>query len=626
MEARSEDTMFETSHVLGAELASSPLLALAWRQCGLAAAAAATASFAAEEVDDVLYVAFSGAGSIQSMIDSDCFFSTMPLASACGRELFSPLVSEDGDVETVLVQACALQLFFSIFDTPQFWKLMETMKTGNKKVIFTGHSVGGSLASLVSLYFLCSLLSSSSSQPFLLCITFGSPLLGNEALSQIIIRERWTGKFCHVVSQHDIVPRLLFCPQNSISIQLIICLLQSCQFYMACPLLAKPSSQSSSAHKAELHQFISNQITPLCGEQKLTSHQQNSKFMPFGCYALCSNEGMVCIDNPIAVIRMLCLTFMTGSAKLSIEEEHLCYGGLVKKASHLLMQKNKIDLVGDVPRSNCAAGISLALKASGIGVEDKRVMDARQCLEMSMKTGRSPSLNCANLSIRLAKITPCRAQIEWYKACCDSDMGYYDSFKQRKASKRDSKVNMNRIKLACFWDDLVDMVHSNQLPHDVHKRAKWVNAAHFYQLLVEPLDIAEYYRVQMHKTKGHYLAHGRERRYEVFDKWWRERHKGLFEKDDRRRSKFAGLTQDPCFWARVEEAREWLEEATSNCHGNLFKLKLICEKLNAFDFYASTLVEKKEVSVDVLAPNSSYNVWLEEWKVLKVRLGLQFRF
>lgn len=259
-------------------------------------------------------------------------------------------------------------------------------------------------------------------------------------------------------------------------------------------------------------------------------------------------------------------------------------------------------------------------------LQNMRAMEARECLEMTMKSRRSPSINCANLSVRLAKITPCRAQIEWYKACCDGDVGYYDLFKRRKASKRESKVNMNRIKLACFWDDLVDMVQRGQSTHDFRRRAKWVNAARFYQLLVEPLDIAEYYRAQMHITKGHYLAHGRERRYDVFDKWWRERHKELFEKDDKRRSKFAGLTQDPCFWARVEEAREWLEEAGSGCHGNLFKLKLVCEKLNAFECYARSLVEKKEVSVDVLAPNSSYKLWLEKWMSLKMRLGLQDRF
>lgn len=245
------------------------------------------------------------------------------------------------------------------------------MKTGNKTVVFTGHSVGGSLASLVTLYFLCSLLNSSSAQPSILCITFGSPLLGNETLSRFILRQRWTGKFCHIISQHDIVPRLLFCPQNSVPLQLIIRLLQSCQFYMSCPPLTKPlSSLSSAACKAELHQLVTNQIAPLCSDQKLPSpSQQISKFMPFGCHALCSSEGMVCIDDPVAVVRLLCLTFTAESSKLSFEEEHLCYGNLVKRASQMLLQKKEIGLVEDLPRSNHAAGISLALKASGIGVE-----------------------------------------------------------------------------------------------------------------------------------------------------------------------------------------------------------------------------------------------------------------
>lgn len=245
-------------------------------------------------------------------------------------------------------------------------------------------------------------------------------------------------------------------------------------------------------------------------------------------------------------------------------------------------------------------------------------MEARECLELSMC--QRPKLHSASLAIKLAKVTPCRAQIEWYKALCDDDMGYYDCFKLGRASKREAKVNMNRIRLGQFWDELLSMLQHNELPHNFLKRDKWVNAAQFYKLLVEPLDIAEYYRCQLHKTKGHYLSHGRERRYEVFEKWWNEnKDKNSLDKAERKRSKFAGLTQDSCFWAKVEEARECLKNAMNEKSPT--KLVKLWGNINGFESYANRLIKHKEVSIDVLAPRSSYSLWLNELKELKLKQG-----
>ena len=256
---------------------------------------------------------------------------------------------------------------------------------------------------------------------------------------------------------------------------------------------------------------------------------------------------------------------------------------------------------------------------------------AKDCLKMARRIGRTPNLNSAGLAIGLSKITPFRAQIEWYKASCDKSddqLGYYDSFKLRGASRRDFKVYMNIKKLGDFWDSVINMLENNQLPHDFHKRAKWVNASQFYKLLVEPLDIADYYRSGEHRSKGHYVKHGRPRRYEIFDKWWKEREAFRENENDNnnnnvsisssisRRSKFASLTQDSCFWAKLEEAREWVEMVKSNSEPR--RVMALRTNINKFEQYARGLVERKEVSVDVLAKNSSYMNWVEEVGVLKL--------
>lgn len=237
---------------------------------------------------------------------------------------------------------------------------------------------------------------------------------------------------------------------------------------------------------------------------------------------------------------------------------------------------------------------------------------------MAKSMGRTPNLNSANLAIALSKINPLRAQIEWYKAFCDASdeqMGYYDSFKRRGASKSGFKVNMNRIKLARFWKTVIEMLETNQLPHDFHKRAKWVNASQFYKLLVEPLDIAEYYGKGKHRTNGHYIKHGRERRYEIFDRWWKDR-KVPLEEENIKRSKFASLTQDTCFWAKVEEAREWLDNLR-HAENDPMKSALLWQNIEKFEQYANEMVERKEVSIDVLAKNSSYTLWVEELKTVR---------
>ncbi|CAL9184347.1 unnamed protein product [Musa hybrid cultivar] len=607
LKVEEEHCMFETSHVLGALLASSPLLTQAWGRC--VHANAGSSSFVLQHCDDAVYVAFSSTPSSTPTALGGGFFDLVPISSG-GHELFAPL---EGAAQPVLVQAGALHLFLSSYRSPDFQMLIT--ETRNKTVIFTGHSVGGSIASLAALYFLCSSSRPDAPSPAsLVCITFGSPLLGDETLSRAILRERWGGRFCHVVSQHDIMPRLLFCPVNALPPQLampICTLMQSWHLSMRYPQFPRPALQLTDDQKAELQGYISMHIGAAASEQT----QHISPYRPYGNYALCSAEGAVCIDDPLVAAKMLHLTFTTGSASISFEEQHISYGDLVVELSQNLQFRRSLHLEEGAPESNRSAGVSLALEASGMGIQDMGAMEAREWFEMSMC--RRPKLQCASLAIKLARVTPCRAQIEWYKALCDDDTGYYDSFKLRKASKKDARVNMNRIRLGQFWDELLDMIQNNNLPPDFHKRSKWVNAAQFYKLLVEPLDIAEYYRCQWPRTRRHYLTHGRERRYEVFDRWWNDRNKEAPEKAaaHRKRSKFAGLTQDSCFWAKVEEARDSVKNAWAE--KNPTKLVKIWENLHGFESYANGLIRKKEVSVDVLAPLSSYSLWVEELKDLK---------
>ncbi|KAJ1274934.1 hypothetical protein BS78_05G097200 [Paspalum vaginatum] len=638
-----EASMFETSHVLGALLASSPLLARAWDHC--AAATAAASGFVHAEDGGRVYVGFSGvqaalsaAGAAVAGGGADAFAPVGLGGDTAAGRMFAPLVAAEPDAaavrEPVAVQALALQHFLKLCGAPDFQMLLNQIK--GKAVVFTGHSLGGAIASLAALHYLC--ISSSSSRwapdPPVLCVTFGGPLLGNEALTRAILRERWGGNFCHVVSQHDIIPRLLFCPLDAIPAHIIVGmqLQQWSEWNSHVSAVTAVTARMSDPDKDVLRQLIQTHVGAVAMEQKLDTLEApgGSPYRPFGTYVLCSPDGAACVDNPTAAVQMLYATFASrcSTSAESPEAAHSCYGELVlKMPKHLLLKRClHVDDMSATP--NYDAGVSLALEASGIDAMAMEASTARRWLKTSKRVGRRPSLNSARLSTQLGRITPFRAEIEWYKVLFDSDTGYYDAFKQQRSPKKFGRVNINRIKLGQFWDRVLTMLDAGQLPHDFHRRAKWVNAARFYQLLVEPLDIANYHRHNLHRTQGSYMTHGRERRYELFDRWWQEkgctgaRHDitssmSTASASIRRRSKYAGLTQDPCFWARVEEAREQMESVRSERNMAVLVMKL--EELLEFERYSSELVVSKEVSVDVLAPQSSYTLWVEQWNQLKLR-------
>ncbi|KAK9078926.1 hypothetical protein SSX86_002985 [Deinandra increscens subsp. villosa] len=613
-----EASSFETSEMLARFLGSTPMLTESWNLCARSNVMAPQ-GFLIHEVGGVTYVAFSGIQSLDGL-DPSCG-NLVPLSAATAvastvydggdGEMFSALRNQ-GDENILLVDAGLLQLFLTIYRTPVFQNQMFEIKKKQKPVVFTGHSIGGAIAALSSLWLL-SYYQSISSPPSVICFTYGSPLIGNEPLSRAIHRQRWGGNFCHVVSKFDLMPRLLFAPLAPITTHLHT-VLKSWHLTMSSPFLIRDLGVQLADHeKSELFHFVLHYVDVAARSHALGS----DSYVPFGNFAFCSSDGAVCIDDTIAVVRMLHLTFASGSPSSSVND-HLEYESYVEKMSLRFLNRDDDELCES---NTYEAGVTLA---SQLISTDHMHRPIKDCLRVARRIGPSPNRNSAELAIRLSKIAPLRAQIEWYKASCDKSddhHGYYDSFKLRSVSKRDFKVFINRIKLGDFWNEVIDMLEKNQLPHDFPKRAKWVYASQSYKLLVEPLDIAEYYRTCEHLKRGHYLKHGRERRYEIIDKWWRERDihgENDNNKCGKNRSKFASVTQDSCFWAKVEEARSWVEGV--KCASDHRGLTGLWANIEKFEQYSRGMEERKEVSMDVFAKNSSYMRLMEDLRDLKLQL------
>lgn len=250
-----------------------------------------------------------------------------------------------------------------MMDMMQILALRETCKS----IVITGHSLGGTIASLSALWLLChTQLQSVSSSPSVLCITFGSPLLGNESLSRAILRERWGGNFCHVVSKHDIMPRLLFAPSATLTppmhllLQLWYSSMSTASPQLESQRIATAAAQLGDQQKAEFFGFIMAYLERSSSEEAA----QSLLFWPFGNYLFCSQEGAICLDNAASVIKMMHLMLMTGTPSDCIED-HLKYGEYVGRVSLQYLKQRSV-VQGEPPASSYEAGLVLALQSSGI--------------------------------------------------------------------------------------------------------------------------------------------------------------------------------------------------------------------------------------------------------------------
>ncbi|KAK4275876.1 hypothetical protein QN277_018890 [Acacia crassicarpa] len=135
---------------------------------------------------------------------------------------------------------CFNQSVMSLFnDNRQSLGQLKSEIDLKKPVIVTGHGVGGSIASLFTLW-LIEKMGSSDKRP--LCITFGSPLIGDKSLQEAIARSsNWNSCFLHVVHPRD-------------------------------PLLST---------------FISI-----------------DSYRPLGTFLLCSDYGSTCSENPDSILRL----------------------------------------------------------------------------------------------------------------------------------------------------------------------------------------------------------------------------------------------------------------------------------------------------------------------------------
>ncbi|GLJ28869.1 hypothetical protein SUGI_0569030 [Cryptomeria japonica] len=511
------------------------------------------------------------------------------------EKIFSVSLKGDDD-KPALVHKGAFNRFVRILESSDFKNKVQGLKA--QAIIFAGHSMGGAVATLATLWFL----QKKARNMSYFCITFGSPLVGNAILGEAIGREDWAGKFCHVVSKYDIVPRMLLAPFESIA-KPLNAIVPHWGRMMGINNVATTHLSISEAYKTLFEKVL--QCTSTIANNYPGQSGVRSPYRPIGTYMFCSTQGAACIDNSEAVLKMLHFT-MEGmpSEQLAVTcaSDHTGYGQMLEAIT-----KN---FLNPTPIANCATdsfeiGIALELETMGVGAQNQH---ASLALIQAGKVKKEQDMNIEKLNEDLSRNQSHMAEVEWYKGKCKKGSGYYDSFKVRHdVGNPEYHVNMARDSLGKFWDDIVEMEEKHVLPSDFSFQNKWINAGTAYRRLVEPLDIKYYYCTR--KDNKSYLSAGkRPHRHIVLEKWMKEKDQTRIGRDKKERTKFASLTVDSCFWARLQDALQALPNLQQEQDQHQV-MNASLQESQEFENYVWGMIRDKSISVEIFLKESSLMIW-----------------
>lgn len=248
---------------------------------------------------------------------------------------------------------------------------MEKAVSDRKQVVFTGYSSGGPVAILAAIWFLEKYVRLNASQIPPYCVTFGSPLVGNQIFSHALRRENWTRYFVNFVTRHDIVPRIMLAPVSSTEqgLKLMHELTTTKSQYFQHAFIPKIDSASAfflsvmrNASSVASHAACNLMGCTNLLLETVSSFIELSPYRPFGTYIFCSGNGkLVVLDNPNAILQLLfyCLQLSPGEENseflCGIFKEHLIYESELQESLNMQNVIYVENLV-DVPLSSDAAG------------------------------------------------------------------------------------------------------------------------------------------------------------------------------------------------------------------------------------------------------------------------------
>ncbi|XP_042496406.1 protein EDS1-like [Macadamia integrifolia] len=520
-------------------------------------------SYHSENYSSYFIIAFHGSGT--TIGD---WYSGKPFGeTSVGLKKLFPFLKSIGNDEIAVVNGKFLQQFkdllkpdalneeFRLSDEPGLEHLLKDSKLSNKleravregkKVVFTGYSSGGPIAIFAAILFL----QQNRIPP--LCVTYGSPLVGDQIFGHALRRENWAQYFVHYVMRYDIIPRVLLTPLSSIREEwktILPCFDNS-------KLESKAKSQEASSFFCEVvRNALSVASHTACSFmgctnlllQTVTSFIDLSPYRPFGTYVFCMGQGkMFTLKNPDAILQLLFYSLQLDNGKAIVDVSCKSF------IDHLGYQTEFTDNLKDVidlehlylqlPLSSGDANSSeTAIKELGLSTRAMLSVIAAKEWENEKQKNQEKIDNNRN------KIEEGLRKLQEYKAKGEIRMiGYYDAFKLQTDAE-DFHANVTRLELAGMGDEIIEKLKRYELPDGFECREDWVELGTRFRNLMEPLDIANYYRHSKDKDTGPYMRpdEGRQprpKRYRYTQRWL-----------EHAKRKPAGYFSESCFWAEVED-------------------------------------------------------------------------
>ncbi|KAK3413278.1 hypothetical protein EUGRSUZ_I01845 [Eucalyptus grandis] len=473
----------------------------------------------------------------------------VPSSSSEASE-FQFLCSQDS--QSFAINKAAISLFNALRDS-KLSPLKAQVAKSSKSIphIITGGCLGGSIASLFTLWLLRRLDSATKNRP--LCITFGSPLIGDDGFQQAISQySTWNSCFLHVAHMDDCFPRLF-----------------------------------------------------------LLSTAEQSLYRPFGTFLLCSDLGGACFEAPDTIIELLTLMSRERNGGTA-DSQIFNYKSVIESLEQRLICKNH-SAFSVLDADSFQAGINVQVAAIGLMQIQLQNMDSdalwRKIVmpEKDILERKNQALDPAKA---LNKMKVYLAYFEWYKNKCEDDgqgPGYYDSFKN-KMFKRDHEVVKFKTELEMYWKAVVEEAEKRPQFPGAPLRSRWLFAGTNYRRMVEPLHIAEYCKL----GNRSYISKGRSKHFKLLEQWLDEHQKqprNSVPNNSKIKKITSSLTEDSCFWAHAEEARITCRLLNSG-GSNSAEIKNLVD----FEKYVMGLLKSCAVTSDIFLESSSYMQWWREYE------------
>ncbi|BFG26811.1 hypothetical protein CerSpe_130850 [Prunus speciosa] len=472
------------------------------------------------------------------------------------------------------INEAAIKLFASRFD--ELCLLKTEICRSNSLVIITGHSMGGCVATLFTLWLLESFNLSKAKRP--LCITFGSPLIGDEHLRKCVSQfPNWTSCFLHVASIQDPVPKLFLSPNPT----------------------------------------------------ALGTGTQVSAYKPFGTFLLCSDSGCACFEDPDSILMLVAANSQGDQTQdPNVGIQFFDYGQLLERLKLKAFCKDVFELA-ESDRVPLKASIITQLAAI-FGVPQSQALQQQQPYinnliknmekhEYKLAIQKTKNSNAAK---KLNDIKVSMVYLEWYKKDSKSrEIGYYDMYKIKR-NRSDINVEEFKKKLSNYWQDSVEDVENKPQKEGAAFRIRWLMGGTTYRRMMEPLHIAEYYK----DKDGKNYREERPRHFILLEKWLKEEEerkeaerirRGETVEDGPSKSKAqnvaSSLTDDSCFWAHVEEALILCNQL-ENGQQSVQEREQCKQKLIEFEEYVLDALKNFAVTPDIFLKHSSFMAWWEQYK------------